>query len=72
MRIKVTSMPLPPFFCNCEESPYGDPSRYFLKQKDFSIPETGVLTVLLATADTVLNTTWEGPMTARKIKETSI
>ena len=70
--LKLPVCHCPFFFFNCEESPYGDPSRYFLKQKDFSIPEIGVLTVLLATADTVLNTTWEGMMTARKIKETSI
>ena len=42
-----------------------------LKQKNLSIPEISFLTVLLATADTVLNTTGEGAMTARKIKETS-
>lgn len=41
-----------------------------LKQKNFSTPEIGVLTVLLATADTVLNSTGKGIMTARKIKET--
>ena len=42
-----------------------------LKQNIFSIPEIGVQMVLLVTADTVLNSTREGTMTERKIKETN-
>lgn len=42
-----------------------------LQQKQFDIPEIGVLTVLWATVDTLLNTTKEGTIAARQIRQTS-
>ena len=42
-----------------------------LQQKQFDIPEIGVLTVLWATVDTLLNTTKEGTTAARQIRQTS-
>ena len=42
-----------------------------LQQKQFDIPEIGVLTVLWATVDTLLNTTKEGTTAARQIGQTS-